>query len=215
MQIVETYRLAGLRRFRLAVRPDDVHGNGLGCGGPQQTPAAAQGVGSEDEEDEAADNLDDAIHARSKELHSRAGHAEGAEDLGSVVVLCKTRVVSAPLFVLEVCTGSNKPYNRVDASHLLPDHEHDADDSPLAVSGNQPHLLEQSLGRRIADQPPLVLELLSHILNLALHVRVIRWEVSQLHNDLGRGIPVVLLSGPAGTLWYHEHENDEQACKRD
>jgi len=82
-----TYWLIRLRRLRLAVRTNNVHGDGLGGAGPQQTPPAAERVGDEDKEEEAADDLDDAINASSEELDIGALHAEALEDLRGVVVL--------------------------------------------------------------------------------------------------------------------------------
>jgi len=65
----ETYRLACLRRLDLAVDTDDVHGNSLRGARPQKTPPAAERVGDEDEEEEAADDLDDAVDSCGKQLH--------------------------------------------------------------------------------------------------------------------------------------------------
>jgi hypothetical protein len=63
-----------------------------------------------------------------------------------------------------------KAYNGVDTGHLLADHEHDGDESTLAVAGNGDHLLEKSLGGSITSQTALGLELGSHVLDLIPNV---------------------------------------------
>jgi len=67
-------------------------------------------------------------------------------------------------------------YDCVDAGHLLPDHEHDGDDGAAAVPGDGPHFLEQALGRGVAHQRTLVLQLVGHLLDLVSHVLVVCGE---------------------------------------
>lgn len=131
--------------------------------------------------------------------------------------------------------GGEGAYNGVDTGHLLPDHEHDADDGALAVAGDCPHLLEQRLGGGVADQPLLVCELLGHFPELVLQVGVVRGQAkqgrqrteieygctrskaalpSQPAKDRGRRLPVVLRRGPAGALGHHEHEDNEEAVMK-
>lgn len=61
-------------------------------------------------------------------------------------------------------------YNGINTSHLLEDHEHNRDDGSVAVSGDQHHLLEKSLERRVASQASLSLELLRHLSKLSGNV---------------------------------------------
>ena len=61
-------------------------------------------------------------------------------------------------------------HDSVDTSHLLADHKHDRDNRSLPVRGNEPHLLEESLSRRITDKESLVLELSRHIRDLTLDI---------------------------------------------
>jgi hypothetical protein len=64
--------------------------------------------------------------------------------------------------------------NCIDTSHLLPDHEHDGDESTLAVCGDEPHLLEQRLGGGIANEISLILELQRHVTDFVADILVVR-----------------------------------------
>lgn len=130
------------------VQADVEHCQALGDGGPQEGAAAAEGVGDENEEDGAADDLDDAVDAGGEEAGRVAGDAQVLEDLGCVVV------------------------DGVGAGHLLADHEEDADEGALAVARDRPHLSHEVPGARAADELALVLELRDDVLEFALDVGV-------------------------------------------
>jgi hypothetical protein len=65
-------------------------------------------------------------------------------------------------------------YNGIDTSHLLPNHEEDTDNSTLPITWHQPHLLEQSLSAGFTNKSPLVLKLLSHLLDFVLDIAMVR-----------------------------------------
>ena len=80
-------RLALDRGLDTTVDTDDVHDDSLGGTGPQQTAAATEGIGDENEENEDTGRLDDTVDTGSEERGSGAGHSKVLEDLGSIVVL--------------------------------------------------------------------------------------------------------------------------------
>lgn len=61
-------------------------------------------------------------------------------------------------------------YDSVDTSHLLEDHEQDGNDGSVSVAWNSPHLPEERLEGGVSRQPSLVVELVSHFLDLILDV---------------------------------------------
>jgi hypothetical protein len=96
-------------------------------------------------------------------------------------------------------------YDSVHTRHLLADHEDDRDDGALTVAGNEPHLLEEVNGARVTDKTSLELELLGHLLQLTLDVRVVMWKATESGQDGRRQLPVVLLGAPSGAFGREEH----------
>lgn len=103
------------------------------------------------------------------------------------------------------------PYDSVGTSHLLANHERDADDGPSAISRNLPHLLEDGLGRSITSQATLSLELFCHVLNLLAHVLGISWHTAKLGENKTGPLPVVLTRAPTGRFGGEEHAGNKES----
>ncbi len=111
-------------------------------------------------------------------------------------------------------------YDGVDSRHLLADHQPYGDESPLPIARNGKHLLEQQPVGGVTDQPPLHLQLVRHLLDLALDVGVVAGESGpvskplrqaarrssnvglrcQAREDRIRALPVVLPSTPTRAI---------------
>lgn len=73
-------------RVEAAVKTEVEHAETHEVAGPDEGPAAAEGVGEEEDEDGAGTHLDDAVDARGEEGLGVACYAEVGEDDGGVVV---------------------------------------------------------------------------------------------------------------------------------
>jgi len=175
-----------LGRRHAHVDGDVVHAEGLPDPGHQERSPTAQRVGHEDQEDGARHHLHDSVDARSQERVRRALYAEVLED------------------------GRRVHVDRVGSRELLEDHEEDAEDGAVAVRLDHPHLLLQGPERRIAHQPPLLLELVGDLLELLLEVGVFVGQLSEpLQHGLGL-LPAVLAGQVSRRLVASQHQKEEE-----
>src|SRR5690349_21116929 len=109
-------RLARLWRRDSDIQANVEHGQALSDTSPQETAPASQGVGHEQQEADAAGDLDNAINTSTEERSGCASKSEILENCRSVGV------------------------DGIGASHLLANHEDNTDESALPVAWNGPHL---------------------------------------------------------------------------
>lgn len=61
-------------------------------------------------------------------------------------------------------------YDGIDSRHLLANHQKNSDDGAFAIARDTEHLLEQGLGRSLANKSPFGVELLGHLLYFVANV---------------------------------------------
>lgn len=156
------------------IQADVEHADALGDGAHEQRPPAAERIRQEQQEGNAAADLDDAVDASAKETGRGAGDAEVLED------------------------GRGVRVDGVGTRHLLADHEPDANEGAVAVAFDGPHLLVQVRGRGVSNEAALMLELFDDLGELFLEVGVRGGKVAKMRQHVLALLPAVLAGEPTG-----------------
>lgn len=178
--------LALLGRINTHVETNVEHAETLSDGRPEKRATTTERVGSEEQESDTGEDLDDTVGTSSEERGAGTAHTEVDED------------------------GRGIRVHGVGTGHLLADHEADGDESTVSVALDGPHLLLEVHEGGLAHELALVLKLLLDLAKLVLDIGVVLGQVAELGENGAALLPAVLASEPTGRLGAEEHADDEQ-----